>query len=447
MLAPVQEAYESFQTYQPSEIAAELAAGLQRGDGYTMGIYSPAGAHAITPFAVTQDGKKIAVSVYDNNFPGTVQRIMIDPAAEQWSYAMGSTNPDEPTGGWEGGIGTIELTPMASRALPSVAPFDDAPAKGATRGKAATTHLLVTSPDPQARTSLLLTIDGQTYDTSNPAVALPAGVEVRATLGGDEDVLRSGGTTVIVDGTKVKSFSASPKATGGASASTPMTISADAVGAPRVTARASLPTGESTGQFVVEKGGNLSIDPDGWTDAEVNVANGLNSVDFPLDENLGMTVSTDDEGVADVEFVDEDGNVIGEYAVDDETENGMVMDSSAEFDAETGDFDVTEDAAEPEDVNEDALSWLADMSADEGSEDSVESSDGSMEVGDSADGDGTGSDESTDGGSGDADEPGADSEEESGSDPAEDSAEDSAEDADPGADSDAEAATEPDADE
>jgi hypothetical protein len=322
---------------------------------------------------------------------------------------MGSTNPDEPTGGWEGGVGTIELTPMASRALPSVAPFDDAPAKGAARGKAATTHVLVTSPDPKARTSLLLNIDGRTYDTANRAVEFPEGVSVRSTLTGASDVLRAEGTSVVVDHSKVKSFRASPKATGSASASTPFTLSTDSVGAPRVTVHAEAPTGETAGEVEVNEAGDTSIDSEGWTDAEVNVANGLNSVDFPLDENLGMTVSADDEGVADVEFIDEDGNVIGEYAVDDETENGMVMDSTAEFDAETGDFGVTEEAVEAEDVNEDVLSWLADMSTDEGSEDSTETSDGSMDVGDSADGDGAGSDGSNDGGSGDTGDPGADS--------------------------------------
>ena len=409
MLAPVQEAYMAFKEYQPSEIASELAAGLERGDGYTLGIYSPAGGHAVTPFAVTQEGDRIAVSVYDNNFPGTVQRIMIDPAAEQWSYAMGSTNPDQPTDGWEGGIGTIELTPMSSRALPSVAPFDDSPPKGAAGGKAATTHLLLTSADPQARTSVLLTIDGQTYDTANRAVPLPDGVIVRSTLGA---VLSGKGTSVAVDGSKVKSFSATPMTTGGAAASTPITMSADAVGAPRSTAHAMAATGEPAGEFMVDEQGIVTINSEGWTDTEVNVANGLNSVDFTLDENLDMTVSADDEGVANVEFVDEDGNVVGEYAVDDETENGVVMDSTVEFDAESGDFNVTEEAAEPEDVDEDALAWLADMSADEGSEDSTETSDGSMDVDDSADGDSADGEDSNDSGSGGAEDSGADSEEE-----------------------------------
>ena len=406
LLAPVQQAYLAFQKYRPSEIAAELAAGLQRGDGYTMGIYSPPVAHAITPFAVTREGNRIAISVYDNNFPGTVQRIMIDPVAEQWRYAVGSTNPDEPTGGWEGGIGTIELTPMSSRALPSIAPFDDAPAKGVARGNSATTHLLLTSPDPQAQTSVVLTIDGRTYDTSNPTVALPDGVLVRTTLG---EVLSGRGTAVAVDGSKVKSFSASPRATGGATGSTRFTMSADAVGAPRSTVHAVASSGEPTGQFVVNPGVNLTIDSGDWTDAEVNIANGLNSVDFPLDDDLDMSVITDDDGVADVEFLDEDGDVVGEYAIDDETEDGMVMDSTAEFDAETGEFDVTEEEAEPEDVDEDVLAWLADMSAGDGSEDSVKTSAGSMDMDESDDGDSAGGEDSDDARSGDDEDADADS--------------------------------------
>jgi hypothetical protein len=47
---------------------------------------------------------------------------------------------------------------MASRALPAFAPFDDEPAKGVVRGNSATSHLLVTSPDPQARVGFTVTI-------------------------------------------------------------------------------------------------------------------------------------------------------------------------------------------------------------------------------------------------------------------------------------------------
>ena len=191
-------------------------------------------------------------------------------------------------------------------------------------------------------------------------------------------------------------------------------MSADAVGAPRSTVHAVASSGEPTGQFVVNPGVNLTIDSGDWTDAEVNIANGLNSVDFPLDDDLDMSVITDDDGVADVEFLDEDGDVVGEYAIDDETEDGMVMDSTAEFDAETGEFDVIEEEAEPEDVDEDVLAWLADMSADDGSEDSVETSDGSMDMDESDDGDSAGGEDSDDAWSGDDEDADAEADADSG---------------------------------
>jgi len=219
MLPPVQQAYQAYQAYQPSEIAAALADGLDRGVGYTMGIYSEAGGHAITPIGVTKIKGKIAVSAYDNNFPGTVQRILIDPVKETWSYAMGSTNPDAPTGGWEGGQGTIELTPMESRALPAQAPFADGKAKGAAANT--TSQLLVTSPDPSTRLGLLLTIGGQTYDLSDPATDLPVGVIARTTLG---SVLSGKGLAVAVDRTKVGAFTAALSVPGDQTGTLPVTM-------------------------------------------------------------------------------------------------------------------------------------------------------------------------------------------------------------------------------
>ena len=178
MLPKVQEAYNSFKTLAPTQIAAELADGLQTGKGYTLGIYQPLGAHAITPVSVHAEGDKIAISVYDNNYPGTVQRVMIDPATDTWSYAGGATNPDAPTGGWEGGTGTMDLTPMVTRLeLPSVAPFADAVSKGAARGTAALKTIMVSTSDPTARVSGTFVIDGTTYDTSDPNVVLPAGTD------------------------------------------------------------------------------------------------------------------------------------------------------------------------------------------------------------------------------------------------------------------------------
>ena len=406
MLAPVQAAFSAFQQYQPSEIAAELAAGLQRGDGYTMGIYSPAGAHAITPFAVSEEDGQIAVSVYDNNFPGTVQRIMIDPAAEQWSYAMGSTNPDAPSDGWEGGLGTIELTPMASRMLPADAPFDDSPAKGVARGNSATSHLLITSPDPNVRLGFTLAIDGQTYDTTDPSVVLPEGVIARSIMGA---VLSGKGMSVAIDRSKVKSFKATPKSMGAAAGATPITMSIDAADRPRVTLRAKAnETNAGDTSFEVSRRGGLEVAAADGTDPEVNVANGLNSVDFPLPDGIDMRVDQDTgDGVSDIEYVDEDGNVVGEYFVDDETESGQVVDGTADFDAESGEFDVTEEFAEAEEVDENALAWLGEDADGASSDESGDSADAEDSTGSGGGADESGVDEPGADESG-ADEPGAD---------------------------------------
>jgi hypothetical protein len=363
MLPPVQRAYQEYQTYQPSEIAAALADGLARGVGYTMGIYSDAGGHAITPIGVTELEGKLAVSAYDNNFPGTVQRILIDPVAETWSYAMGSTNPDAPTGGWEGGQGTIELTPMDSRSLPAESPFTDGEAKGAAANK--TSQLLVTSPDPSTRLGLELAIGGTTYDLSDPTIDLPDGVIARSTLG---SVLSGKGLAVSVDRTKVGAFTAALSVPGDQAQTLPVTMSIDDPNSPRVTLRGVVDQGTGTSaSFSVGKGGRVTVDPAEIGGAEVNVSNGLISADFDLPEGVDMSVGArGSDGVAEIEYLDEDGQAIGTYEVEYETEDGNVVDIVADFDEKSGDFDVTEEAAEAEDVDTALLSALEDDLGDEG---------------------------------------------------------------------------------
>jgi hypothetical protein len=403
MLAPVQEAYTAFHSYRPSEIAAELAVGLQTGKGYTMGIYGPQGGHGITPFAVTQDGDRIAISVYDNNFPGTVQRIYIDPVTERWSYAMGSTNPDAPTGGWEGGTGTIELTPMASRALPAAAPFDDS---GKRNKVARFAHLTVTSPDPDARVGVELTVDGRTYDTTDLAAALPEGVSSRPIIG---SALAGKGTVMTIDRSIVTSFTARTKTgvipgTAPMSEETPVTLSIDAVGSPRITAR--YVESEAGGVEVSSSARNkVSLVAAPGAQADVNVANGLSSVDFPLPDGLGMTVDRIVNGVSDVVFVDEDGAVIGEFEVDAETEGGDVIDTLAVLDEETGEFSVTEEVAEEEFLDDvPSVDVLADDSrdadADADADAEADVSEGANDAAD--DGVGQGVDDAADAGPGSA---------------------------------------------
>lgn len=363
MLPPVQRAFQEYQTYQPSEISAALADGLARGVGYTMGIYSDAGAHAITPIGVTELEGKLAVSVYDNNFPGTVQRILIDPEAETWRYAMGSTNPEEAAAVWEGGQGTIELTPMESRSLPGESPFTDEVAKGTTGNK--TSQLLVTSPDPNTRLGLQLAIGGTTYDLSDSTTDLPDGVIARSTLG---SVLAGKGLAVSVDRTKVGAFTAALSTPDAQAGTVPVTMSIDDPGSPRVTLRGVVDQGTGmSASFRVGKGGRVTVDPAEIGGAEVNVSNGLSSADFDLPEGVDMSVSArDGDGATEIEYINEDGEAIGAYEVEYETEDGNVVDIVADFDEKSGDFDVTEEAAEADEVDTALLAAWEESLLDDG---------------------------------------------------------------------------------
>lgn len=363
MLPPVQRAFQGYQTYQPSEISAALADGLARGVGFTMGIYSDAGAHAITPIGVTELEGKLAVSVYDNNFPGTVQRIIIDPKAESWSYAMGSTNPEEAAAVWEGGQGTIELTPMESRSLPGESPFTDEVVKGAAGNK--TSQLLVTSPDPKTRLGLQLAIGGTTYDLSDPTIDLPDGVIARSTLG---SVLAGKGLAVSVDRTKVGAFTAALSTPDAQAGSVPVTMSIDDPNSPRVTLRGVVEQGAgNSASFNVGKGGRVTVDPAEIGSAEVNVSNGLSSADFDLPEDVDMSVSArDGDGATEIEYINEDGEAIGSYEVEYETEDGNVVDIVADFDEKSGDFDVTEEAAEADEVDTALLTAWEESLLDDG---------------------------------------------------------------------------------
>ena len=363
MVQPVQEAYQSYQKLEPSEIAARLAEGLGSGAGYTLGIYSSQGGHAVTPIAVTDEGDSIAIHVYDNNFPGTVQRIMVDPEAERWSYAMGSTNPQAETGGWEGGQGTIELTPMKSRiAKPFPSPFGDA------EGGGKTSHIMVTSADRDAEFQVVLTVDGRLYDTRDPGVSLPDGVHVRSVLGSSQ-LLAGNWSSITVDRAKVKTFSMALAAGEDENTTVPVTMSVDGGEIPRTTVRYewNLDPQGAHEPMTVDADGNVAIDFADMDGVEVNVSNGLNSANLPVSDAMiadGLRLEVgalDGDGTSTIDFENEDGESLGEYELGDDSESGEVTEILAEFDPESGEFEETMSEIDAVPVDTEALAFLEDL--------------------------------------------------------------------------------------
>ena len=356
MFVPVQEAYMAFHEYEPSEVAKELASGIATGKNYTLAIYSNKGSgHSITPFAVVFNGMTYAISVYDNNYPGTVQQIIVDPETERWSYAAGATTPGAPTDGWEGGKSTIDLTPMAARAVPTSAPFADAETKGTTTARGNVSNLLVTSADPDTRVGVTITIDGKTYDTTDPNTVFPAGVFARPLLGAG---LSGNGTSVIVDRDLVPEFDADGVARSRDTDETrddaDYTMSIDSDGAPRVTVRTSTgPREDDRSTFRADNEGRVEVAPPPGREADVNMANGYNNFNAPVPDGGSFNVGPNNRrGEAPIDFSDGKGRPQPGFNIPRENPRGNVIDTEARFDPATGGFVVTERAPRPERVND-----------------------------------------------------------------------------------------------
>ena len=366
-LDPVVSAYKSYQELSPTQIASALIDGLEQDSGFTLGIYSDDGGHAVTPLGVSFVGDQVAISIYDNNYPGTVQRVMIDPDAETWSYAGGTTEPNAPTDGWAGGTGTIELTPMESRALPAPAPFAETRAGG--RNSAKNQTILVTSPDPNTLAGAVLTLGGQTYDLTDPNTAPPAGVRVRDVRG---NTLESGSTVVDIDTAVVRDYGITATTTNPSGTTVPVTMAIDAVGEPRISMRADSPSGgDGVASFRSGPSGTVIADTSAGTAARVSVANGLRGVSFNLDDENSLVIDTDEDGVASVTVQDDNGRDLGSYEIDDETADGSVSVQEADFDSESGEFEVTEVEVEADEVDTDFLAVVDDVVGDSGADEAT----------------------------------------------------------------------------
>ena len=191
-----QAAAAFYREQSPSEIVATLAddfANPLTSAGYTLGLYSAEGGHAVTPYAVEAVNGGSRIYIYDSNWP--TETRWIDVVDNVWTYALAATNPTEESSAWTGTTGTLELTPMASRQPPFACAFCPQPdgTKSMTLLTAAgsnDTHLALQVVDDQGRklgvfdNELVNEIPGAVYRyiaTSNTAdpvmILLPASVE------------------------------------------------------------------------------------------------------------------------------------------------------------------------------------------------------------------------------------------------------------------------------
>jgi hypothetical protein len=105
-------AYQSLPSVQQSAISgtpthvldALVGALNAHRESYTLAILKAdgTGGHAVTPFAVEDKGAgKLAILVYDNNFPGVIRKVDVDTTADTWHY-VGGINPSDTSEVYDG---------------------------------------------------------------------------------------------------------------------------------------------------------------------------------------------------------------------------------------------------------------------------------------------------------------------------------------------------------
>lgn len=117
-------------TLTPREVVNELIQAFQagpNGEVYTIALWkrNRRGGHSVTPFAIENRGQGMfAIWVYDNNYPNTIRKIMVDSNTNTWKYNA-SINPNAPESEYEGDAEskTLLLTPTSFRLQIQECPF------------------------------------------------------------------------------------------------------------------------------------------------------------------------------------------------------------------------------------------------------------------------------------------------------------------------------------
>jgi hypothetical protein len=126
----------------PSAVVNTLIAAFSQGKGadewWAMGIYKDdgSGGHAITPFAVEDQGDGVYhILVYDNNFPGETRYVVVDTIDDTWQYE-GSPFPDIESDLYEGdaSLGNLEVVAISPRLRPQECDFCAGGGYGGSRG-------------------------------------------------------------------------------------------------------------------------------------------------------------------------------------------------------------------------------------------------------------------------------------------------------------------------
>jgi len=354
---PVLQATSEAWKLEPSQVVAKLIEALSAGKGATIGIYANGAGHAVTPIAVTRaDDGTFAISLYDNNYPGEVTTMTVDPATETWTYDVGATNSGAVASAWTGGKGDIDYVLMADREGQQKVPWSDNDRDERSKGSA---RITVTTGGKSVA-GLIIKVGESTID-SRDLSTVSNGVKVFPNRGG----IGTGAMVEIPDGlADVKISPVVGELLDVATESVELAVSIDAPGPGSQyitdTVEGVELLDDSYDDFSFEVSTDeefenvLDVADDG--EIEVGVAYEEEASEIILEDGQDLSV-VDGEGEAglDLEVATADGEVLYEAGFDGESDTGEIGVASVDIDEATGEATVDFAEVAPATVDEEVL--------------------------------------------------------------------------------------------
>ena len=350
-LSTVAEFNYAAQQLTPTQIAQDLVAAIRDQAGVTYGFYFDGQGHAITPIAVAlrADGV-LEVLNYDNNYPGQITTVTIDPSTETWSYDMAATNAGVDANIWSGTTGSMDYTLMSAREEANPAPWSATDRSDLTKGSARISISTRGTSVPGA----IITVGSDTIDTRDLST-LSNGIRVFTNKGGNG----TGATIEIPAGLKdVKVKPVIGEVLDSTTAKIPLLFTVDSPGSGSLLIRDEVDATDTEYDdfmYDVSTEDDFSSSVDVALDGEVEAdyAYDEESINTLLEDGQDFDI-VDPDGEGDIEFMltDEEGNALYESSFDGNDEDGTQI-TELDFNEETGEMGIVDVAIENEDFSQD----------------------------------------------------------------------------------------------
>lgn len=376
-LTTVQNFNYEAQQLTPTQIAEQLVVAIRNQDGVTLGFYSNGSGHAVTPIAVAYRADGILeVLNYDNNYPGQITTVIIDPSTETWSYDMAATNADVEADIWSGSTGTMDFTLMSVREEANPAPWSEDDQSGATKGSARITISTRGRSVPGA----LITVGSDTIDTRDLST-VSNGIRVFPSRG-------SRGTGAIIeipaglDGVKIVPVIGDLIDT--TATEIPILFAVDAPGSGSLLVRDTVDASDTSyDDFVYEVStgddfvSSVDVAPDGAVEAAYAFGEELVEALLEDGQDLDIVDPAGEEAI-DVAVTDEDGTELFASSFDGVDDDGTEV-TELDFNEDTGEMGVSDVPLDDEILSGDSATGDGDGATDDGSGDAGDGSGDSAE--------------------------------------------------------------------